>query len=828
MWRRWRSSLSAEDRQIVEQVRAHRWKTPAERDDTLRRLVGIRGLSPDDAAVFLIDGEPTVRSAAQAILRSLPREEAAEATLTALTRQSEQGRKKIFQSYVGLFGGSLEMEQLDVLCRDHRPSVVSSALEWLGTSPDPKFAHLLEFPLESGSAALRRRAMIVLERINSSNVAAIAAKVAADEDEEVRAGAIRILARYPTEACVPVLLKALGDSSSKIQETAAAGLKPLLASGDLAWHSLVMPLLSDVNPRVRSVAARLLRQQDPDRVVQAFIGSFKNVFGAARDRGVTASRELGPRFMMALANRARDSDTEAANLAASIAVTLRSPEIVPLLIYLLGQPDWWLRHRAAEALAEIRDERALPALIRLLDDPDSDLSAAAALGTWGSPKALSGLLEAYKKGTMDLRLEILEAFSKISDPRVPPLLQNIVNLDPEPVVREKAVRLGQILRGDAAASDIAPVWGQKFEPVDFSGQTDISLQDLLRHARAMEASDLHLAVNAVPHLRIHGSMVPLPLRPLDSETVRRLIDPILSESARSSVASIRHADFCYKAGSLGRFRTNVFHQRKGLDAVFRVIPAEVPSLEEIGLPESVWELADYSQGLILVTGSAGSGKTTTLASMVERINRTQACHIVTIEDPIEYLHRSKECLITQREVPAHSESFAKALRQAFREDPDVIMVGEMRDLETISLAITASETGHLVLATLHTTTAALTVDRVIDAFPPGQQNQIRQMLADSLKGIIAQTLLPRRDGKGRIAAFEILRNTPNVAGLIREAKGHQIPSAIQTGSAAGMQTMDTAMLRLVEEGVADPRAAYDRADRKDLFEPFLDAEGGAA
>ncbi|MGH9443007.1 MAG: PilT/PilU family type 4a pilus ATPase [Thermoanaerobaculia bacterium] len=808
-------------------MRAHRWKTPAEGEELLRRLVAIRGLTPDQAAVFLIDGEAAVRAAGQSILRSLPKDEAAEAILTALTRQSEQGRRKIFESYVALFGGSLEMEQLDVLCRDYRPSVVSSVLDWLGAAPDPKFARLLDSPLESGSAALRRRSINVLERINSPSIARVAARVADDEDEEVRAGAIRILARYPSGEHVPALLKALGDSSPKIQETAAAGLKPLLASGDLAWPSLVMPLLSDVNSRVRGVAARLLQQQDPDRVVQAFIASFKNVFGAARDRGVAGSRELGPRFMMALAARARESDTEAANLAASIAVTLRSPEIVPLLIYLLTQPDWWLRHRAAEALAEIRDERALPALIQLLDDPDSNLSAAAALGTWGSPKGLGGLLEAYKKGAMDLRLEILEAFSKIPDSRVPALLQNIVKVDPEPVVREKAIRLGQTFHGHATV-DTAAAWEQKFEPIDLASKSNLSLEDLLRHARAMDASDLHIAVNGVPHLRIHGAMTPLHVQPLDSEAVQKMIDPILTDAMRSSLAGTRHADFCYKAGALGRFRTNVFHQRKGVDAVFRLIPAEVPSLEEIGLPESVWELADYSQGLILVTGSAGSGKTTTLAAMVERINRTQTCHILTIEDPIEYLHRSKECLITQREIPAHSESFAKALRQAFREDPDVIMVGEMRDLETISLAITAAETGHLVLATLHTSTAALTVDRVIDAFPPGQQNQIRQMLADSLKGVIAQTLLPRRDGKGRVAAFEILRNTPNISGLIREAKGHQIPSAIQTGSASGMQTMDGAMLRLVEDGLADPRTAYDHAIRKDLFEPFLDAEGGAA
>jgi twitching motility protein PilT len=279
--------------------------------------------------------------------------------------------------------------------------------------------------------------------------------------------------------------------------------------------------------------------------------------------------------------------------------------------------------------------------------------------------------------------------------------------------------------------------------------------------------------------------------------------------------------------SLGRFRTNVFLQRKGMSAVFRLVPFEVPNLADVGLPENLWELTTYSQGLILVTGPAGCGKTTTLAAFVDRINSTERCHILTIEDPIEYVHGNKDSLINQREVPMHSRSFAKALRQSLREDPDVILVGEMRDLETISLAITAAETGHLVLATLHTTTAASTVDRIINAFPADQQGQIRQMVSESLKAVISQILLPRRDGSGRVAAWEVLRNTQAVAGLIREAKTFQIPTAMQTGASLGMMLMDTSLLHLVQDGTVDPRVAYDRAQRKEAFEPFLE-EGSAA
>jgi len=306
-----------------------------------------------------------------------------------------------------------------------------------------------------------------------------------------------------------------------------------------------------------------------------------------------------------------------------------------------------------------------------------------------------------------------------------------------------------------------------------------------------------------------------------SERAESLMAPILTGNRAEVLRAQRQIDFCHKDPDLGRFRTNIFYERKGLKGVFRLVPWDVPNLTDVGLPESIWDITQYSQGLALVTGSSGCGKTTTLAALVDQINETQRSHVLTIEDPIEYVHTSKEALVNQREIPSHSGSFAKALRQSLREDPDVILVGEMRDLETIALAITASETGHLVLGTLHTTTAATTVDRIINVFPPDQQGQIRMMIADSLKVVISQTLLPRKDGSGRVAAFEILRNTPNVAGLIREGKTFQLPTAIMTGSAAGMILMDNALLNLVNEGTIEPQVAYDRATRKELFEQFL-------
>jgi twitching motility protein PilT len=353
------------------------------------------------------------------------------------------------------------------------------------------------------------------------------------------------------------------------------------------------------------------------------------------------------------------------------------------------------------------------------------------------------------------------------------------------------------------------------------------INDLLKIAVERKASDLHLKVGAFPVIRIDGALVPLAdMRRLMQEDTIAMAFSIMSARQKEKFKNNFEIDIAYNVPNLGRFRCNIFQQRGTVGLVLRVIPAKILSIKDLLLPPVLEKICQEQRGLVLCTGTTGSGKSTTLAAMIDHINAYRNEHIMTVEDPIEFLHRDKKSLVNQREVDVDTKGFSVALRSALRQDPDVILVGEMRDLETISLAITASETGHLVLATLHTTTAPSTVDRIINAFPPDQQGQIRMMVADSLKAVVSQSLLPRRDGSGRVAAFEVLRNTPNVAGLIRDAKTFQIPSAIQTGAGAGMMLMDGALLELVQNGMIEPRVAYDRALRKEAFEPFLAAEEG--
>lgn len=339
---------------------------------------------------------------------------------------------------------------------------------------------------------------------------------------------------------------------------------------------------------------------------------------------------------------------------------------------------------------------------------------------------------------------------------------------------------------------------------------------LLTFAAQAGASDVHLSSGEPPMIRLHGDMKKLDHPPLSREEVHALVYDIMNDSQRRLFEEHLELDFSFDLGTIGRFRVNVFMQQRGEGAVFRTIPTKILSPEELGLPPIIKKLCDREKGLILVTGPTGSGKSTTLAAMIDYINSTYEGHIVTIEDPIEFTHSSKKCLVNQRELGTHTHSFANALRAVLREDPDVILVGEMRDLETIQLAITAAETGHLVFATLHSPSAPQTVDRVIDVFPAAQQAQIRAQFADAIEAIITQTLCKKKGG-GRVAALEILVATPAVRNLIREGKVHQIPSAMQVGQKDGMQTMDMALIDLAMRGIITREEAQAKSMTPNLF-----------
>ncbi len=345
----------------------------------------------------------------------------------------------------------------------------------------------------------------------------------------------------------------------------------------------------------------------------------------------------------------------------------------------------------------------------------------------------------------------------------------------------------------------------------------MDITELLAFSVKNKASDLHLSAGLPPIIRVNGDVRRINLPAMEHKDVHAMVYDIMSDLQRKQYEDTRECDFSFEIPNLARFRVNAFIQNRGAGAVFRTIPSKVLTLEDLNCPKIFKDISDYPRGIVLVTGPTGSGKSTTLAAMINHINETAYSHILTVEDPIEFVHQPKKCLINQREIGPHTLSFQNALRSALREDPDVILVGEMRDLETIRLALTGAETGHLVFATLHTSSAAKTIDRIIDVFPAAEKEMVRSMLSESLRAVISQSLLKTKDGQGRVAAHEILIGTPAIRNLIRENKVAQMYSALQTGQQYGMQTLDQCLTELVKRNIVSSIEARNKAANKDNF-----------
>ncbi len=824
------------DSALVAQLKAHQWNGDAQKKELAERFAALQGLDLEEIAWTAADPTPELRAAGLALLRRRGVDTAALDAVVAMGRtRSEAARRGVQRFLRDLAQGTDLGAFLSQLADREDTFAKLTALEMAHElPPDRAFTICRRVMVGTADPTLRARALRAVAE--SADIAAtpparaLALGALKDDDEETRVQALAILERTPDEALVSHLLDlARSGGAGRVVVAALGALGRLLPTAKGDHTREVLTLLADGHELVRKGALQLVSRLPADVLAPKFLQAFEGTFVWIRDRALETVVQGNPGFVPALLKLALSPDPKLSQPARELSLLVDDPRAVPVWMQLLDDPDWWVRARALENVGRHgKGDEILQRLLGLLKDPEASLAAAGALGEMGDPRAAGPLFELFKasRERPDDQLEILDALSHLApkQPKVVDVLASVSQLEGVDLnVRDKARRLVGKLSGDAARDALPRVFAQH-AAVDVKTIATPTLHDFLADTVSKGASDFHLATGFVPHQRIHGRLVPMETPLMTPEVTEGLIRALLTPEEWDELIARYNLDVCIKVPGLGRFRANFFSQRLGYDACFRVIPSSVPTLADVGLPESAWELARFPHGLVLVTGPAGCGKSTTLAALLNLVNETRRGHIITVEDPVEFIHPNKECLVNQRQVPHHTESFARALKAALREDPDVILVGEMRDTETIALAISAAETGHLVFGTLSTTTAPATIDRIINAFPAGQQGQIRSMVSESMKAVISQTLLPRRDGIGRIAAFEILRGTSAVGSLIRESKTFQLPGILQTGQLSGMNTMDQALLKLAEERKVDAEAAMDRALKKEPFEKLVAEE----
>jgi len=709
-------------------------------------------------------------------------------------------------------------EAIEPALYSRHAKVAAAAMRAMASSapPDLFFDRIAPF-LSHEDRRLQRAAIQCMAATKSARTASVLQRLYARSPRGTRQVILNTLGEIGDDSIVPLLADALGDEALTIRNAALEVVVQLARERRIDLHQTVLWLLrsSDVNVRRQAVEVvrqvgdplgelwpkllRLLRDEDwwvRERVVEALV----DIAGEQLTRHVVAYLD-------------DDSDT-VRRYAVEVLIRLEDPRSMGALVQVVQRDtDWWVRERAIEALGAIGDPQILPHLAQLGAQDESLYPAVVqAVATIGSSKGLSLLVRLLEHPEADLRHDALEAVGMLADasiaPRVEPLLA-----DPDKRVRVLAKELMMGWRAAIHGDD------------ERVGERLQGFERLLWWATKEGGDDLFLIADRPPFIKKLGRMVPLSDHPITAAqveaTVRGLMRPVQAEQ----FDRLEDADFSIGVKSLGlRFRVNVLRQAHGISAVFRKIVQEVRPLETLGLPKLIEGLCNLPDGLVLIGGPTGSGKSTTLAAMIHYINQHHGRHIITIEDPIEVVHEHDRSVVTQREVGTHTGSFGRALRATLREDPDVILVGEMRDLETIQFALSAAETGHLVLATVHTVSADTSVDRLIDAFPPGHQTQVRAMLSQSLRAVICQHLLRTRDGQGRVPAVEVMLNNEATANLIRKGQCYQLPTVMQTSRELGMQLMDDQLLALVEEGIVSAPEAYAKALDKSLFADVLAAE----
>lgn len=813
---------------LVKRVIQRDWKNPEELNTLLNELATQKSFKPDELIDLATHAESRVRSFGERQLGAQLDPKLVLAIFQSLESKTSRVQSTMFHSLVRA-RPQLTLPHLQRMVSSSGKSTAMRAMEALSSLPASAVGREFVSFLSHEKKEIRYLSLVKVheseELIGDLAIRRRVAEMSEDDDDRIRTRVLDILAATAPQEAARVALTLLKDPAPSVQQQAVRVLSASLEQlGTAAAEDELLGLLTDGSEAVRNgVLEIIMKRPDKKRILRKLLLFCKDLMGWMRDRTLISLRTFAPHITDAVIDLMSDEDEDVRSMALMLGSTLQSKEAVPHIVRLLSDEDWWLRMIAAETLGKIGDPRALPNLVKHLDDPDAAMACIEALARIGDKRATAEIAKTLSMQQPEIRLEALDALSRLNDMRVIPVLEACAMRDPSAAVQSRARATIERLEGRRDKFDSTSI--AALDALDMESRLKRSeLEEMLARVRAMEGSDLHIVVDSPPMVRLHGKLKAMGDEVLTAERTEAIILGPVGRLEKGKLHRDQQVDFCITVPGSGRYRSNIYVERKGLSGSFRVIPNEVPTLNDIGLPSHLADLVNYHQGLIVVAGPSGSGKSTTLAALVNLFNERRRSHVLLLEDPIEFIHPAKGCLINQRQVGKHSRGFAEALRGALRQDPDVIVVGEMRDHETVMLAIEASETGHLVIGTMNTTSAPKTVDRIIDSFPVGEQSQIRIMLSDTLKAVICQNLLPRADNQGRAALFEVMMGNLGVRNLIRDNKTYQIMGQMQIGESAGHQTVDTALSRLLDEGVIAPEAAWLRADNKERFEHRVSPE----
>jgi len=822
---------TASAKEVLTKLANRDFASTEERDALLQRLGTLPGLRPKDVVWMLFRPDRALRDAGGRVLHKMQDLEIVDEFMSEARGKPEAAVRAAGGLLFTFSIPGVEQRIAAMLAPVEKPSaavreVQEVARRLILEAPPSRSIEPLLWQLEGTLDADARLRM--LERIATlgpdEKSLARWQRLTKDPEQTVRERALEFLALHAAGPSLPLLAQQLPTAGYATQQKIVDAFARLAGQKPAEVLQLTIPLLASGDAATRTAVIKILLSL-PDRaaVVLRYIEFSKTLAGFVRERAIESLREFGSDLVEPVIDLLRHGDSELRGAAVGLAATLEDRRLVEPLVELLRDPDWWVRVTAADTLGRIKDPRAVEPLIAGLEDADLRWSAIDALGRIGDPRALPAIGKMLSDPQPGVRIEAMQALTHFNHPQVMNALQNVATRDPERAVRGRAVDLIQALEEKGVAGgDVAAIRTAALAAKAVQG--DPRLHAMLIATRNQGASDLHVAVGQPPLIRLAKDLIRAQGDPLTAGQTLAMIKEVLTDEQWVRLEREHQLDFCYWLPQAGRYRGNVFHDHRGYNAVFRVIPEQPPTITELGLPAHLAEIADFHQGVVIVCGPTGSGKSTTLAALVNIFNETRNDHIITLEDPIEFVHPFKNCLINQREIGPHTGSYARALRAALREDPDVIVIGELRDNESVALALTAAETGHIVLGTLSSTSAPKALDRIISSFPIDEQPQIRASLSESLKFVIAQRLIPGKGPRRQVAAFEVLRGTSTIANMIRDEKTFQIYSAMQIGRSLGMQTFDEALRDLVRRDQITPEAAYLAAVKKEDFEALVSAE----